>query len=77
MSNYSDPAQGAGAVTPDADLPKHCRALYVGTGGDLAVLMSDASTVTLKAVPAGSLLPIRVRRVLSDGTTASDIVALY
>jgi hypothetical protein len=51
------------------------RALYVGTGGSLAVRMAgDGSTPTLTNVPNGTLLPIAVDKVLSTGTSASDIV---
>lgn len=52
------------------------RALYVGTTGDVVVqLVSDAGTVTFKAVPAGAVLPIRPQRVLA-ATTAADILGL-
>lgn len=33
--------------------------------------------VVFKAVPAGTRLPIRVRRVNAIGTNATDIVALW
>jgi len=53
------------------------KAIYVGTGGDLAVqLVDDAGTVTFKNVAGGSVLPIRVQRVLETGTSAADIVGL-
>ncbi len=71
---------GAQAVTPsDAnDLPKGtCKGLYVGTAGDVAVQMADKSQVTLKGLAAGVVHSIAVRRVLSTGTTATDIVAFY
>lgn len=69
------------AVTPSdtADLGAPCRALFVGTGGDVAVmgLSTGAASVTYKNVPSGSILPIQVSRVLETDTTASDIIALY
>lgn len=59
----------------------YARSLYVGATGDLKVIMAaskdDAVTVTYVGVPAGALLPIQVRRVLSTGTTATSIVALF
>lgn len=59
---------GASQVVP--------KALYIGTTGDLTVqLVGDAGTVVFKAVPAGSVLPIRVQRVLA-ATTAADILGL-
>jgi hypothetical protein len=52
-------------------------ALWVGTGGDIAVLHTDDTTsVVYKNVPSGSLLPFAVKQVLSTGTTATDIVGL-
>ena len=83
MSNRSDPAGYVFAVTPSdsADLATATRALWVGTGGNVAIHSFDPTTqkvtsVTLTAVPNGTLLPIVTRRVLSTGTTATGIVAL-
>ena len=65
-------------VTPsDADdLDQVCRALYVGTGGDVAVVMRDGTAATFKNVPDGAMLDLRVRRVNATGTTADDIIAI-
>lgn len=66
-------------ITPNdgEDLPKATRSVYVGTGGDLTcILVADSSAVTFKNVVGGSILPIRVQRVLSNGTSAADIVGL-
>ncbi len=52
------------------------RALYVGTSGDLAVRMSDGTLPIFKGVPGGAVLPIAVDKVLTTGTTASNIVGL-
>ena len=77
------PAGKAIEITPaDTDLADFTRAIYVGTAGDLAVIMAEESVgggttvVTFKAVGAGSILPIRVAQIRSTGTTASDIIAL-
>lgn len=72
------PANSAVAVTPsDSTELDITRGVYVGTGGDLAVVMADDSlAVTFVAVPSGVLLPIRVLKVMSTNTTASDILAL-
>lgn len=53
------------------------RAIYVGGVGDLAVTYLDGSSDILKAVPAGTLLRIRVTQVKSTSTTATNISALY
>lgn len=74
------PAQKAFAITPDDgnDLPYVTRAIYTGRGGTLVcTLLEDSSDVTFNALPAGIILPIRVRRVKATGTTASmDMVGL-
>ena len=72
-------ARSAVAVTPhdSNELPLPTRGLYVGGAGNVAVLLSlDTVPVTLVAVPAGSVLPLRVKLVLATGTTATSIVAL-
>lgn len=74
----SDPASNGAAVTPhdDNELSQVTRALYVGTTGDVAVTMKGGGNVTYPNVPVG-WMPIRVTKVLSTGTTASDIVAVW
>jgi hypothetical protein len=69
----------AAAVTPadGADLAKAAQALYVGGAGALVVDTKLGTTVTFAAVPAGTTLLLRVKRVRSTGTTATSIVALY
>ena len=68
------------AVTPTdaaAFLAYPCRALYVGSTGDIAVDDEAGNAVTFAGVPAGTVLPVRTKRVRSTGTTASAIVALF
>ena len=52
--------------------------LFVGTGGDLTVLTPGAGQdeTVLVNVANASFIPLQVIRVLSTGTTASDILAL-
>ena len=75
------PAQGAIAVTPHdtTELSKKpTRALFVGVGGDVALkLTDDTAAVTFKNVPSGTILPVGCYLVLSTGTTATNILALY
>lgn len=54
-------------------------ALYVGVTGDVVTAAADnsGSLVTWKAVPAGTFLPIAVRRVQASGTSATNLVACY
>lgn len=75
----SNPASKGVAVTAsDADdlTGGICRGLYVGVAGDIAVMWPDGTTGTVKAA-ANGYHPLRVRRVRSTGTTATDILALY
>lgn len=69
------------AVVPSglelAELP---RALWVGGAGILALRFGGSDTIVLiKGIAAGSYLQMRPTHILpaADGTTATDIVALY
>jgi hypothetical protein len=73
------PARNAYAIVPSdsLDLAGATKALYVGTGGDIAVRLINAPTdVIFKNVPTGSLLAIRLAAVRAGGTTAADLVGL-
>jgi hypothetical protein len=78
-ANKTAPAEKASAVTPsDSTVLTDVRGLYVGADGDVAVIMvGDTSAVTFVGVKAGTVLPLRVSKVMSTNTTATDIVALY
>ena len=54
-----------------------CRALYIGTGGDVSIVDLGGETVVFVGALAGSVLPIQTARVNATGTTATNIVALY
>jgi hypothetical protein len=73
------PATRAAAVVPSdsADLPGHARSLYVAGGGNVAVTTTSGDVVTFSGVPAGSILPVQIRRVHATGTSATGIVALF
>lgn len=66
------------AVAPNdgADLSKAGR-IYVGGAGAVVVDTIGGDTVTFAAVPAGTVLPVRVKRVRSTSTTATNIVVLF
>jgi hypothetical protein len=87
-----DPAWFAFAVTPSdsADLAEYCTALWVGSAGNVAVVMAgqeipgmtaaaaNAVSVTFAGVNAGQWLPIRIGRVMATNTTAtSSLVCVY
>jgi hypothetical protein len=79
LSGLDSPALGAASVTPSdsTDLSTWARSLYVGGAGNINVVTVNGSTVLFSSVPAGFILPVRVKRVLSTSTTATNIVALY
>ena len=72
------PAQNGEAVTPhDTDPQGVYRSLWVGTAGNLSViLVGDSAAVTFTGVPAGTLMPLAVKRVMSTNTTAGEIIGL-
>ena len=77
--SLTSPAENARAVElSDAeDLPRITRALYVGGAGDVAVRMAGGDVVTFANLQAGSLVPLRIARVMATGTTASALVGLW
>jgi hypothetical protein len=72
------PFKGVLAVTKSdtAVLGAATSGIYVGVTGDLAVTMYDGTTAVFKAAPVG-VLNISVTQVLSTGTTATNILALF
>jgi len=82
FSGVGDPGTGAAAIAPndDVDLSEAPKGLYVGEGGDIAMIgLADppgASGIIWRNVPSGALLPFRPRRVLATGTTAGDLIAI-
>lgn len=72
------PGIKAAAVTAhDTNNITITRGIYVGTSGDVAVIMAgDSSSVIFKNLAAGIVHPLAVTRVLSTGTTATDIMAV-
>jgi hypothetical protein len=76
--SLSGPASAGFSVTPSdtLDLPEATRGLYVGTGGNLSVIMVSGDALSFASVPDGTVLPLRVSRVKSTGTTAGNIIGL-
>jgi hypothetical protein len=73
--NYSH----AFSITPSntVDFTYATRAIYVGTAGAIAVVTINGEVVIFNAVPAGTIIPIRAKRINSTGTGASNLVGLY
>lgn len=67
------------AVTPSDSTSVTCKAIYIGTGGNIAVAPSSSGTaVTFSNVGSGTILPLELKegRIMSTNTTATNIVAL-
>lgn len=78
---WTSPARKAFSITPhDTNLLSNLtRGIYVGGSGDIVLVMADDgdTSVTFFGAVAGTLLPIRVARVLATGTTATNLVGVY
>ncbi|WP_020474231.1 spike base protein, RCAP_Rcc01079 family [Zavarzinella formosa] len=71
-------AHAAVLTKSDTDeLTKVSRALYVGGTGNINVVTAAGETVLFSAIPVGTLLPIRIKQLLSTNTTATLVVALW
>jgi hypothetical protein len=83
FSNYhsglESPAERAFAITGNdsADLTVTPRAIYVGGAGNVKVTTIGGDTVTFSGALAGTIIPVRVTRVFSTGTTATNLLGLY
>lgn len=75
------PIGGARLVSPDDenDLPDGpCRAIWVGTSGDIELtLVGDINAILFSSVPASTIIPFACKRINNSNTTASGIIALY
>ena len=81
--NFTGSYKRAFAITTsDSSVQSPHRAIYVGGAGDVTVLLQGdvdaggSTAVTLKAVPVGTILPIRANLVKATGTTATLLIAL-
>ncbi|MGA1670277.1 MAG: spike base protein, RCAP_Rcc01079 family [Candidatus Nanopelagicaceae bacterium] len=83
FSNYhsglESPAERAFAITGNdsTDLTVFPRAIYVGGAGNVKVITLGGDTVTFSGVLAGTVLPVRVKRVFSTDTTATNLIGIY
>ncbi|HQU70145.1 MAG TPA: hypothetical protein PLI43_18400 [Albidovulum sp.] len=78
-TNLTAPGRDAAAVSPNdlSDLAVLPRALFVGQGGALALRMAGGQDVVFQGVQSGAILPVRARRVMATGTTATAILAIW
>lgn len=79
MADKTVPAERAISITPNdsADLSEPVRAIFTGSGGDIALIaIGDTSSVVFVGVAAGIILPVSASRVLATGTAATGLVGL-
>ncbi|MBO6758136.1 MAG: hypothetical protein JJ902_17500 [Roseibium sp.] len=85
MDRFSDhsialdsPASDGFAIVPNdsVDLPEVTRAVYVGVSGSIRTVTAGGGELVLDGAVAGTLIPVRVKRVYATGTTAAGLVAL-
>jgi hypothetical protein len=69
---YDATVVAVAAVFPDGP----CRALYVGTGGDVTIAMLGGTVVEFVNVASGTTLDVQATEVTAV-TGADDILALY
>ncbi|MDB4350214.1 hypothetical protein OAA38_00215 [bacterium] len=77
-THLESPAKDAFAISGNdsTDLAKSTRSIYVGGSGNIKLTTIDGSTVTFNSAIAGSILPIRAKRIFSTGTTATNLIGL-
>lgn len=77
FESYAASGALSGNVTFDAALGP-CRAIRVGTGGDLTVTRArDGSSVTISGLVDGETIMIQALAILSATTTAQKITVLW
>ncbi len=70
-------AKYAEAITPaDSDLDQPVAALYIGGDGNVRVTTSHGQDVTFTGMLVGTFLPVKVKRVWSTNTTATNLIGL-
>jgi hypothetical protein len=80
QSGLQSPPRNTFVIVPSdtTELPFVTRAVYVGAAGDITLrLAGDTGSQSIKAVPVGAMLPLRVRQIYATGTGASQLVGLY
>jgi len=64
------------AKSDTVNLAREGYVIVLGAAGDVKVLTSEENIVTLPLLPK-EVIPLRVKRVFSTGTTATDVYIMY
>jgi len=70
--NFTGPLVAAG---PGGEVLAN--SIFVGVGGIVVAIRDDDTAITFTGAVAGSLLPIKCKRINATTTTATDMVALF
>lgn len=77
MALVEQATQYAACTPSDATTFSQPTAVFVGVGGDVALMPLDgAGAITFKNVPSGTFMPVQCYKVMSTNTTATNIVLL-
>ena len=58
-------------------ITRTCKGIYVGVAGDVAVKDKYGNSVTFGNLAAGMIHPIATKQILSTGTAATGIIAIF
>lgn len=73
------PYVNGAAVSPHDtnELTYVTRAIYIGGAGNIVLVTVGGDTLTLIALPVGTVFPVRAKIIKNTSTTATNIVALW
>ena len=77
ISGVTQPAGAGESLSVSTSVSALTRAVWVGGAGNMRVDLENGSTLTFDGIKAGSLLPIRVTRLRSLSTTATNIIGIW
>jgi len=78
-NNITSPGYSFTAITPSDTVDESAgpfKAIYVGVGGDIAIVGIDNVAVTFKNAISGSILPLIGRRVNNTNTGATNLIGI-
>lgn len=72
------PSNDGFVLTPNDSIVQAstCRAVYVGSSGNITGVTVGGTVLTFVSVPQGTILPIRFTQVFASNTTAANLIGL-
>lgn len=77
LDSPAEHAAAGGSGDDATDLTNSTRAVFVGGAGAMKVTMVGGEAVTFTGISAGTVLPLRIKRLWATGLTASNIMLLW